>query len=49
VRADMTVALRHDYPSRAGRTYTVVVTVLDDDGGRGTGRFRVTIASDTRR
>ncbi len=41
--ADKTFALAHRFPARRGRSYTVVVTVRDDDGGRGTARFTVTV------
>jgi len=43
--ADKTFTLAHPhlFPRARGRTFTVVVTVCDDDGGRGSARFRVTV------
>jgi PKD domain len=43
LRADKTFRLAHRFPPARGRSYNVVVTVRDDDGGRGTARFRVTV------
>jgi len=43
LRTDKTFTLAHRFPHARGRSYTVVVTVRDDDGGRGTARFRVTL------
>jgi len=43
LRADKTFKLAHRFPRARGRSYTVVVAVRDDDGGRGTARFRVTV------
>lgn len=43
LRADKTFKLAHRFPRARGRNYTVVVTVRDDDGSRGTARFRVTV------
>jgi len=41
LRADKTFTLAHRFPRARG--YTVVVTVRDDDGGRGSARFRVAV------
>ena len=43
LRAEKTFVLAHRFPRARGRTYTVVVTVRDDDGGRGAARFKVTV------
>jgi len=43
LRADKTFILAHRFPRAGGRSYRVVVAVRDDDGGRGTARFRVTV------
>ena len=43
LHADKTFTLAHRFPRARGRSYTVVVTVRDDDRGRGTARFRVTV------
>jgi len=40
---DKTFRLAHRFPRARGRSYAVVETVRDDDGGRGTARFRVTV------
>lgn len=41
--SDKTFTLAHRFPRARGRSYAVVVTVRDDDGGRGSARFRVTV------
>ena len=41
LRADKTFTLAHRFPRARG--YTVVVTVRDDDGGRGSAHFRMTV------
>ena len=43
LHADKTFTLAHRFPRARGRSYAVVETVRDDDGGRGTARFRVTV------
>jgi len=43
LRVDKTFRLAHRFPRARGRSYAVVETVRDDDGGRGTARFRVTV------
>ena len=43
LRADKTFRLAHRFPRARGHSYTVVVAVRDDDGGRGAARFRVTV------
>ena len=43
LRADKTFALDAPLSAHARPRYTVVVTVRDDDGGRGTARFKVTV------
>jgi hypothetical protein len=43
LRADKSFTLVHRFPRARGRSYTVVVTVRDDDGGRGSARLRVTV------
>jgi hypothetical protein len=45
LRADKSFTLVHRFPRARGRErdYAVVVTVRDDDGGRGSARFRVTV------
>ncbi len=43
LRADKTFTLAHRFPRVHGRSYTVVVTVRDGDGGRGSARFRVAL------
>lgn len=43
LRADKTFRLAHRFPRARGRSFTVVVTVRDDEGGRGSARFRVTV------
>jgi hypothetical protein len=43
VRADKTFALSHRFAGRRGRRCTVTLRVTDDDGGRGTDRFVVTV------
>jgi hypothetical protein len=43
LRADKTFALAHRFPRIHGRSYRVVVTVRDDDGGSGSARFRVRV------
>jgi hypothetical protein len=43
LRAEKTFKLMHRFPRARGRSYRVVVTVRDDDDGRGSARFRVTV------
>jgi hypothetical protein len=43
LRADKTFKLVHRFARARGRAYAVVVTICDDDGGRGSARFRVTV------
>ena len=41
--ADKTFSLRHVFPRRPSRSYTVTVTVRDCDGARGVGTFHVRV------
>ncbi len=43
LRADKSFTLSHVFPRRPGAVFTVTVRVRDDDDGRGTARFKVTV------